>query len=206
MRTAFWAVSPPQTQTWIDRKRRRRHAGVAIAYTSVGAHPSLLWYFAYGSNLDPRTFLGRRRMRPDDARTAILAGYRLVFDLPVGSGERGVANLLPEPTASVQGVAYAITSRQAARLDRTEGVPRAYRRESVALTTHRGAALAAYTLVCPRRVPSRKPSPRYMGLLLRGARHHGLPADYITYLRAFELAVDERDTPLELFEDQGRAR
>ena len=33
-----------------------------------------LWYFAYGSNLDPATFLGRRRMQPSDARRAVLDG------------------------------------------------------------------------------------------------------------------------------------
>ena len=31
-----------------------------------------------------------------------------------------------------------------------------------------------------------------MGLLLDGARKHGLPEDYVASLRAFELAHDER--------------
>lgn len=82
-----------------------------------------LWYFAYGSNLDPRTFVGRRRMRPLAARNVQLRDYRLVFDLPIGPGQRGVANLLPELGAIVRGVAYQISEGQARRLDRTEGVP-----------------------------------------------------------------------------------
>jgi hypothetical protein len=29
--------------------------------------------------------------------------------------------------------------------------------------------------------------------MLDGARHHGLPADWLAYLERFELAVDERE-------------
>jgi hypothetical protein len=73
----------------------------------------VLWYFADGSNLDPTVFEGRRRMRPTDARPARLDGWRLVFDLPVGPGERAVANVRPDPLAGVHGVAYRITRREA---------------------------------------------------------------------------------------------
>jgi hypothetical protein len=31
-----------------------------------------------------------------------------------------------------------------------------------------------------------------MRLLLEGARHHGLPPEYVTFLTSFELARDER--------------
>ena len=162
----------------------------------------MLWYFAYGSNLDPGTFLGRRRMRPRDTRRARLDGYRLIFDLPVGKGERAVANLLPASGSHVHGVAYSIGRIQAAWLDRTEGVPRAYRRVEVPLVIEDAPASEAFTYVSERRTPGRKPSERYMNLLLRGARHHGLPEDYVAWLRGIELALDERNAQLEL--DLGR--
>lgn len=162
-----------------------------------------LWYFAYGSNLDPGTFLGRRRMRPTAYERAELGDFQLVFDLPTGRGERAVANVKPVPGESVWGVAYRIDADQARHLDRTEGVPRAYRRHEVALTTLGGAPLSAFTYVSPHRHPDRKPSARYMGLLLRGARHYGLPARWIDFLRSFELARDERAAQGELF---GRGR
>jgi cation transport regulator ChaC len=158
----------------------------------------LVWYFAYGSNLDPDTFLGRRRMRPAEARPGCLHGYRLVFDLAVGRGERAVANLSAEAGARVHGVAYAISRGQAWWLDRTEGVPRSYRRVGVRLRADDGAELDGFTYVSERRTPGRKPSARYMGLLVRGARHHGLPAEYVDWLRAVELAHDERGAQLEL--------
>ncbi len=34
---------------------------------------------------------------------------------------------------------------------------------------------------------------RYLGLLLAGARQHGLPADWVERLRGFDLARDERE-------------
>jgi len=34
---------------------------------------------------------------------------------------------------------------------------------------------------------------RDIGLLLEGARQHGLPPDYVQFLESFELAVDERE-------------
>ena len=158
-----------------------------------------LWYFAYGSNLDPGTFEGRRRMRPREARVASLPDHRLVFDLPVGDGERGVGNLLPFPGEIVFGVAYRITADEAERLDATEGVPRAYRRCDVEIETVDGARLAAFTYLSPHRREGRKPSERYLELLLRGARHHGLPAPYVRSLAELERALDERERQLRLF-------
>jgi cation transport regulator ChaC len=166
----------------------------------------LLWYFAYGSNLDPDTFLGRRRMRPTETRTGCLHGYRLVFDLAVGRGERAVANLAPDSAARVHGVAYAIGRSQAWWLDRTEGVPRSYRRVGVSLHAGGGEVLDGFTYVSERRTPGRKPSARYLNLLLRGARHHGLPADYVAWLRGIELAHDERVSQLDLDLDPRQGR
>ncbi len=154
------------------------------------------WYFAYGSNLDPDTFLRRRRMRPLATRRARLPGYRLVFDLPVGKGERAVANVIADPDAAVDGVAYRLTLAQCAFLDKTEGVPMGYyRRLLVPLRGDDGARFVGFTYGSPKGRPGRKPSARYMGLILRGARHHGLAETYIEFLEGFELAADERTDP-----------
>ena len=117
-------------------------------------------------------------------------------------GERAVANVRPRPGGRVWGVAYRITHPEAARLDRTEGVPRVYRRVSVRLEGADGLWRPGYTLASQRGVPGRKPSRRYLGLLLSGARHHALPREYVEYLRGFELAVDERESQGELFPDR----
>ena len=157
-------------------------------------------YLAYGSNLDPGTFLGRRRMHPLQSRVARLDGYSLVFDLPVGSGERAVANVRAAPGDHLFGVVYELALPEAEHLDRTEGVHRGgYRRLSVRVEVEGEGAQQAYTLESRRGKPGRKPSRRYMGLLLKGAAFHGLPSEWVARLRRFELAVDERSGQGELF-------
>ena len=139
-------------------------------------------------------------MRPLATRIARLDDYALVFDLPVGKGERAVANLRPRPGADVWGLAYQLTAPEFDRLDRSEGVPHgAYLRAPVSLILPGGETLAAFSYRSERGVPGRKPSRRYLGLLLRGARHHGLPQHYVERLRALPIAVDERMRQLELF-------
>jgi cation transport regulator ChaC len=152
-----------------------------------------LWYFAYGSNMCGAIFVERRGMRPSAATWGRLDGYRLGFDLPVGSGERGVANIVCEPGAHTCGVVYRISPDEAERLDHSEGVPGGfYRRIDVAVHVPDTLVVAAFTYQSSYASAGRKPSPRYMGLLLDGAREHGLPAEYVSQLRAVELARDER--------------
>jgi cation transport regulator ChaC len=155
--------------------------------------PASRWYFGYGSNMDPETFADRRGMRPLEALVAELHGWELCFDLPVGPGERGVANLCRAPGTVTWGVVYHLTDEDCVRLDRTEGVNRGfYARRDVQVCTAAGYLVDAFTYESAIRVPARKPSARYMGLLLRGARHHGLPASWIAHLEGVVLAVDER--------------
>ena len=198
-------------QRLVEVEQQHLHGGGNVGVRPVGPpggsngcmdEPSgtTLWYFAYGSNLDPGTFLGRRRMRPLETRIARLEGFELRFDLPVGPGERGVANVVPREGDHVWGAAYHLTHAEADRLDLTEGVPHgAYLRLDVELRPSDGAGIRAFTYHSARAQSGRKPSRRYLGLLLAGARHHGLPAPWVERLRAWPLAVDERDPQLPLF-------
>ena len=157
-----------------------------------------VWYFAYGSNLAPGTFTGRRGITPLDAHAGWLDDFSLCFDLPVGPGERGVANVLACPGSRIWGVTYRITVADAELLDRTEGVDRGYYSRA-AVTVRRPPSaepLEAFTYQSPHGVAGRKPSARYLGIILEGARHHALPAEWVSYLEALELAVDERLTAI----------
>jgi gamma-glutamylcyclotransferase len=154
---------------------------------------ALTCYFGYGSNMNRGIFESRRGMRPIKAQPALLENYRLRFNLAIGPGERGVANLECQAGASTWGVLYLITVEQSEHLDRMEGVPRgAYRRIQVGAIVDGSKQIAAYTYQSDRISFGRKPSRRYIGLLIEGAIQHGLPPDYLHYLRNFELAVDER--------------
>ena len=152
-----------------------------------------IWYFAYGSNMQRATFVGRRGMRPDRSVWGRLLGYRLTFDLPIGPSDRGVANIAADPLAAVCGVLHSISQAELDFLDRTEGVHRGlYERLAVEVQAEGGLPVEACVYISSRGVDGRKPSARYLGLLLDGARHYGLPASYVAELQAYELAVDER--------------
>src|SRR6266446_6213315 len=100
---------------------------------------SQLWYFAYGSNLHPSIFLERRQMRPLATGWGWIEGYRLCFDIPVGPGERAVANLAADPGTRTYGALYLLTVEDFDRLDRTEGVHfEVYRRIGVEVITEGG--------------------------------------------------------------------
>ena len=161
---------------------------------TLDAPPSeTIWYFSYGSNMHREIFASRRAMRPLATCCGHLENYRLCFNLPIGKGERGVANVEPETGARVCGVLYLLPPAEFDRLDRTEGVHfGAYDRIPVEVVTAGGERVGAFTYRSGRTREGRKPSPRYMGLLLDGARQHGLPAEYVGFLESFELARDER--------------
>ncbi len=151
-----------------------------------------LWYFAYGSNMSPAIFVDRRDMHPLDTRRARLDGYRLCFSLPVGPGERGVANVEQDAGAHVWGVAYLIDAAEGDRLDGSEGVRGGlYERVRVVLAVD-DDRVEAFTYRSSFASAGRKPSARYLGLLLEGAKRHGLPAEYVRDLEVLDLAVDER--------------
>ena len=148
----------------------------------------LVWYFAYGSNMQPATFRGRRGIVARHAVPARLAGWQLVFDKPtvLPTGE-GMANVIETAGAEVLGVAYAVTLEDLAHIDLTEGVLiENYRRVAIRVTALDPALgeLDAFTLTSDRRDASLQPSHRYMALLIEGAEAHGLPSDYVAWLRA----------------------
>lgn len=151
------------------------------------------WYFAYGSNMSRETFLNQRAMRPLATRVGRLDGYRLCFNIPVGPGERAVANLESDAGAHTWGVLHLLSPDDFTRLDNSEGVPAGlYRHVAVDVLADGTEPLAARTYQSSLIAPGRKPSVRYMSLLLNGAREHGLPAAYIDLLEAVELGADER--------------
>ena len=146
-----------------------------------------VWYFAYGSNMETATFRGRRGIRPTRALPARAAGWRLVLDkpplIPIG---HAVANIVPEPGAMVLGVVYEISPADLSHVELTEGVLIGnYRR--VELTAEGLAApgftTSAVSLASDRRDPQCLPSDRYMRCVIAGAEEHGLPEDYLAFLR-----------------------
>lgn len=144
-------------------------------------------YFAYGSNMQTATLSGRRGITPRRALPARLLDWRLVFDKPavVPIGE-AYANLVSEPGAEVIGVLYDVSAGDLAHIELTEGVLIGnYGRVEVVVTAlaEPDIPLPAVTLVSEAHDPHLGPSDRYMRCLVAGAEEHGLPAEYVAFLR-----------------------
>jgi len=157
----------------------------------IGRPSQQVWYFAYGANMDDRTFCVRRGITPIERGVGRVKGYRLRFNLEGRPrGRAAPANLYPDPAAEVWGVFYRITRRSLMRLDATEGVPgRGYRHAIVTVEADDGRRLEAVTYIAEGKPDDRKPSLRYIMLLREGAKAHGLPADYIRFLESVEPAA-----------------
>ncbi len=143
-------------------------------------------YFAYGSNLDP-VQMSRRCPDHQVLGPAVLADHRLGFPRRHDRwDDAGVAGVEPAPGQQVHGVAYRLSDRDFATLDRYEAVAEGeYTRERVTVTLADGTALELWTyFAVPDPDGPFDPTPRYLDGMIRGAEHHGLPADWIARLRA----------------------
>lgn len=81
-----------------------------------------LWYFAYGSNLDPDRFRGRVGGWLE-LRRARLAGFRLRFSDEVRSEGGAGAVAVPDAGRWVYGAVYRIAASQMEAMDREEFDP-----------------------------------------------------------------------------------
>jgi gamma-glutamylcyclotransferase (GGCT)/AIG2-like uncharacterized protein YtfP len=163
---------------------------------------SSVLYFAYGSNLDPE----QMRSRCPGHRTVGLArlpDHRLTFPLYSETWQGGAAGLALAHGETVWGALYELTDDDLAALDRYEGWKseghhhNLYDREKVSVELTRaddgsvpGRKLAIVYLARPVRPAA--PSRRYMETVLRGARHHRLPPEYIEKLEAIPTADPAR--------------
>ena len=155
----------------------------------------MVWYFAYGSNMQTATLRGRRGVVYQRALPARVPGWRLVLDKPpLIPARRGFANIIPDPHAEVLGVLYEISEAGLEHVELTEGVRIGnYAAVDVQAWTLDGdGPLLARSLSADSRDASLRPSVRYMTLIIEGALEHGLPAAYVETLRAIP-ALEEDD-------------
>jgi gamma-glutamylcyclotransferase len=136
-------------------------------------------YFAYGSNLWIDQMV--RRTGPLDRsdgwpRRAKLAGYRVAFNMRGEDGEV-FANIVPA-TASVLGVVYRCGAEAMLIMDKFE---EGYEQHRISVVTDDQQRLDVITYIAkPDHIAtSGLPGPEYLRRIVRGARDHGIPEDYI---------------------------
>jgi len=159
-----------------------------------------VWYFAYGSNMHSATLRGRRGVAWKRALPARAPGWRIVFDKPplVPIGE-SYANLVRDGSSETLGVVYEVSAADLEHIELTEGVRiDNYSRVDIMvapLAAPMEPVLAA-TLASERRDPSLYPSERYMACLVAGATEHGLPPEWIAFLRGVPARPESAEAAL----------
>jgi hypothetical protein len=136
-------------------------------------------YFAYGSNLCSARL--RARVAPQAVLGAArLPGHRLALDKRGRDGS-GKANLHADPAGCVWGALYALRDADWPALDACEP---GYARVEVEVERAGGERLRAFTYVSQELCADPVPTATYKRLLVRGAREHGLPAEWIARLES----------------------
>jgi cation transport regulator ChaC len=149
------------------------------------------WIFAYGSNMDPERMLARVPGAVSRGR-ARLAGHRLVFNKRGRDGS-AKANLAAEADAEVWGVVWEIAVADLAVLDPHEG---GYARSRARVEASDGARVEVELYVSDRLIEDPVPYDWYLEHVLRGARAHGLPGEYVARLEAVASRPDtDGDAP-----------
>ena len=139
-------------------------------------------YFAYGSNMSTervqaRVPSARARGRGQLLRHA-LRWHKLGRD---GSGKCDV--VLADAESVVWGVLFDVAWAEKPWLDEAEGLGVGYFEKEVRIVTDDGECLARTYYANPDRINAAlRPLGWYKDHVVRGAREHGLPADYVRAL------------------------
>lgn len=142
----------------------------------------MILYFAYGMN----TNLNEMSYRCPAARClgpAVLPGYRFRF--------AGCADVVPDPSSSVDGVLWELTQDCMAALDILEGYPHFYNSEEV-LVEHDDRIVYAEVYYMNPGHPDSAPSDGYLSMVAQGYEQCGVSTTQL------ELSLAELDRAGEL--------
>ena len=144
-------------------------------------------YFAYGSNMN-RDQMAKRCPDAQMMDIVRLEDYCLAFRM--NGGGHGLATILPEPGSFVDGVLWRVSKWDEQNLDRYEGFPRLYRKETVAVVDPDGLKreVLAYIMNSPYRDTPASPSPMYLSAVFQGYQQNGIEPECL--LKAVWQAAD----------------
>ncbi len=141
----------------------------------------VVWYFAYGANLN-KDLMKKRVGGWRDCKRGVLEGYKLSFDVFSKSWGGGVADIREESGSKVYGAVYLLDEEQLKVLDRYEGVPSIYLRRKVIVKTDDGEVKAVtYVAANPKQYV--RPSAEYLAMMQKGLRQHGYGDEVLREVR-----------------------
>ena len=89
----------------------------------------MIYYFAYGSNLNHHQMTNIRCIGSKYLRTFFLKDYKLSFCHPNKLNKYGYANIVKKKRSKVPGAIWKITEKHEKILDRYEEFPKSYQKE-----------------------------------------------------------------------------
>ena len=140
-----------------------------------------LYYFAFGSNMDPQQMATRCPGAPS-LGPAYLKDHALSFRGPSQKRGGGVLSVDPEIGATVSGVLYRVQSDHLEALDRFEGAPQWYVRAQVIVRDRQRQRFSATVYRLPSQVTAMEPTAAYLEQVLNACQLHGF--DTAPVLRA----------------------
>ena len=144
-------------------------------------------YFAYGSNLNLEQ-MERRCPAAKPIGPAMLHGYELRFRGNYGGS--GVATIAPKQGSHVAGLLWELTPACEQALDRYEGCPHLYEKQTVTAWDRGSQPRTGMAYVMRERLlEPAAPSAAYYNSILEGYRENGLPVVWLR--RAWERTVRE---------------
>lgn len=144
-----------------------------------------MWLFVYGTLMDPEK-AKRIFKRVPKAKVAFLPGYELAFDKEgMGKGNPNVK----EGGRGVWGVVYEVTEDDIRKLDL---ISPKYSRRIVEVLVD-GERVKAWVYVAKREFVREdlKPDPSCVERMIRGAKFHGLPKDYVEELERLLRSLED---------------
>ncbi len=151
-------------------------------------------YFSYGSNMSSKRLV-ERVPSARSITAAQLHGHVLKCHKRSKDGSAKCDAFSTENSSDlVWGVIFDIDESQKGKLDSCEGLGGGYDRKTVTVTTVDGQQIDTFTYYATKDAldDSLFSYSWYKMHVLTGAREHGLPEDYVTWLETFE-ATDDPD-------------
>jgi gamma-glutamylcyclotransferase len=129
-----------------------------------------MYYFAYGSNMNPKR-MEERKILFSKRERAILKDYKLVFNkIASNNPQEGYANIIKDNENIVEGVLYKISEADIVKLDNYEGYPYHYYRDVLKIETSNQETVNAVAYIANKEKikHSLKPSKSYMYHIMKG--------------------------------------
>jgi gamma-glutamylcyclotransferase len=143
----------------------------------------MIYYFAYGSNMDQRQMKERC---PDSVLLgkAVAKNYQLVFTIFSPKRLCGCADIVASKNNSVWGLLYLLLPEDLARLDIYEGHPVHYKRFTVSVVDDLGKIIQAETYEVVNKTFNKfLPSKDYKEKISNASHKHKFPKEYEMYIQ-----------------------